>query len=110
MSQVRRLHRGATTHREGTRVAHIQLVQPTTSPEEPMQKNGTMDTKLDSLKSNMRHFVEAGGERAGHVKDAVVKTGGKALKASGNFIKDHPFISIGIGFGVGYLVVRMLKK
>jgi ElaB/YqjD/DUF883 family membrane-anchored ribosome-binding protein len=82
-----------------------------------MQKNGTADTKLDSLKSSVRHFVDAGGERAEQikdkaidVKDAFVKNGGKALKASSSWIKDNPFIAIGIGIGVGYLVVRMLRK
>lgn len=82
-----------------------------------MQKNGTADTKLDSLKSSMRHIADIGGERAGQikdkamdVKDAVVKNGSKAIKASGSWIKEHPFIAIGIGFGVGYLVVRMVRK
>ena len=82
-----------------------------------MQKNGTADSTIDSLKSGVRQFVDAGGERAGmikdkaiDVKDAFVKNGGKALKASGSWIKEHPFIAIGIGFGVGYLVVRMVRN
>lgn len=82
-----------------------------------MQKNGTADSALDSLKSGMRHIADAGGERAGQikdkaidVKDAFVKNGGKALKASGSWIKEHPFIAVGIGFAVGYFVVRMIKE
>jgi ElaB/YqjD/DUF883 family membrane-anchored ribosome-binding protein len=85
-----------------------------------MQKNGTAsttDNRFESLKSSVRHLVDAGGERAGQiknkaidVKDAVFENGGKALDRAGSLIKEHPFIAIGIAFGVGYFAVRMLRK
>ena len=84
-----------------------------------MQKNGTgtLDNKLDTLKESVRNLVDAGGERAGQikskaidVKDSVVENGGAALKKAGELIKEHPIAAIGIAFGVGYIVVRMLKK
>lgn len=84
-----------------------------------MQKNGTgsLDTRLDSLKSSVRNLVDAGGERAGQLKgkaidakDAIVENGGVALKKSGELIKEHPIAAIGIAFGVGYIAMRLLKK
>lgn len=85
-----------------------------------MQKNGsasTMDSRLDSLKSSVRNLVDAGGERAGKlkdkaidVKDAVVENGSAALNRAGALIKEHPIAAVGIAFGVGYIVVRMLRK
>lgn len=85
-----------------------------------MQKNGTastMENRLDSLKSSVRNLVDAGGERAGQlknkaidVKDAVVENGSAALNRAGALIKEHPIAAVGLAFGVGYIVVRMLKK
>lgn len=85
-----------------------------------MQKNGsasTMENRLESLKSSMRNLVDAGGERAGQlknkaidVKDAVVEGSSAALNRTGELIKKHPIVAIGLAFGVGYIVVRMLKK
>jgi len=85
-----------------------------------MQKNGsesTMENRFDSLKSSVRNLVDAGGERAGKiknkaidVKDSVVESGGAALNRAGELIKEHPIVAVGIAFGVGYIVVRMLKK
>jgi ElaB/YqjD/DUF883 family membrane-anchored ribosome-binding protein len=85
-----------------------------------MQKNGTassLENRFDSLKSSVRNLVDAGGERAGQlkekaidVKDSVVENGSKALDRAGVLIKENPFVAIGIAFGVGYIVVRMLRK
>ena len=85
-----------------------------------MQKNGTAsgtDHRFDSIKSSVRHLVDAGGERAGQlknkaidVKDAVFENGERAIDRAGHLIKAHPFAAIGVAFGFGYLVVRMLKK
>jgi len=84
-----------------------------------MQKNGTssMDNRLDSLKSGVRNLVDAGSERASHlkdkaidVKDSIVDNGGAALKKTGSLIKEHPIAAIAIAFGIGYITVRLLKK
>ena len=85
-----------------------------------MQKNGTAsnaENRLDSLKASVRNLVDAGGERASQlkskaidVKDQVVDRGGVALDRAGALIKEHPIAAIGIAFGVGYIIVRMLKR
>lgn len=84
-----------------------------------MHKNGSasFEHRLDSLKSSVRNFVDAGGERAGQlkskamdVKDSFVENGGIAIRKTGSFIKEHPIVAIGIAFGIGYITMRMLKK
>ena len=84
-----------------------------------MQKNGTasLENRFDSLKESARKLVDAGGEKAHalkdkaiDVKDAAFKNGGIALDKAGSLIKAHPIAAIAIAFGVGYLVIRVLKK
>ncbi len=84
-----------------------------------MQKNGTasLESRLDSLKGSVRNLVDAGGERADQikhraidVKDTVVENGEVAFRKVGSLVKDHPFVAIGIAFGIGYIAVRLARK
>ena len=85
-----------------------------------MQKNGSasaLEAKIDSLKESVRNLVDAGGEKAGHLKDraigakdTIVENSEAAFKRMGTMIKDHPFIALGIAFGVGYFAIRMMRK
>lgn len=84
-----------------------------------MQKNGTgaLEDRFDSLKDSVRNLVDAGGERAGQIKDraidmkdTVFENGQLAFRKAGSFIKDHPIASIAVAFGIGYFAVRMMRK
>jgi len=84
-----------------------------------MQKNGSasLESRIDSLKESVRNLVDAGGEKAGHLKDraigakdTIVENSEAAFKKMTKLIKDHPFISLGIAFGVGYVAIRMMRK
>jgi ElaB/YqjD/DUF883 family membrane-anchored ribosome-binding protein len=84
-----------------------------------MQKNGTagLDSRIDSLKENVRNLVDAGSERAGHlkdraigIKDTVVEEGEVALNRITALIKAHPIAALGVAFSVGYVAIRMLRK
>lgn len=84
-----------------------------------MHKNGpaTLENRLDALKESVRNLVDAGGERAGQlknraidVKDSVVENSGIAIRKAGSLIKEHPIVAIGIAFGVGYLTIRLLRQ
>jgi ElaB/YqjD/DUF883 family membrane-anchored ribosome-binding protein len=85
-----------------------------------MNKNGSasaFESRVDSLKESVRNLVDAGGERAGQiknkamdVKDTVVESGGAALTRLGSLIKEHPFIALGIAFGAGYVTIRLLRR
>ena len=85
-----------------------------------MQKNGSasaIESRIDSLKQSMRNLVDAGGEKAGRLKDraigakdSVVEEGRAALDRIGALVKEHPFIALSVAFSVGYVAIRMLRK
>jgi ElaB/YqjD/DUF883 family membrane-anchored ribosome-binding protein len=84
-----------------------------------MHKNGTgaFEDRMGALKDSVRNLVDAGGERAGHIKeklidakDVAMDRGGAAMNRVGALIKEHPIAAIGIAFGVGYLTIRLLRK
>ncbi len=84
-----------------------------------MQKNGTtsIESRLDSLKENVRNLIDAGSERASQLKgraidmkNTVIDEGEAALDRLTALIKAHPIAALGIAFSVGYVAVRMLRK
>jgi ElaB/YqjD/DUF883 family membrane-anchored ribosome-binding protein len=84
-----------------------------------MQRNGSasLESKIDSLKESVRNLVDAGGEKAGQLKkraigakDTIVEEGEAAFSRVGALIKEHPFVALGIAFGVGYFAIRMMRK
>jgi ElaB/YqjD/DUF883 family membrane-anchored ribosome-binding protein len=101
-------------------IAGIALAQPRHEPKEkPMNKNGTtnLEDRMGSLKDSVRNLVDAGGERAGQIKERLVDAkdmafdrGKEGINRVGALIKEHPIAAIGIAFGIGYLTVRMLRR
>lgn len=85
-----------------------------------MQKNGStsgLESRIDGLKENVRNLVDAGGEKAGHlkqraigVKDSVVETSEAALDRVSAMIKEHPIAALGIAFGIGYVAIRSMRR
>ena len=66
----------------------------------------TFEDRLDSLKDSVRDLVEAGGDRAGAIRDTVVKS----TKKTGYLIKEHPVIAVAIAFGIGYIAMRVMRR
>jgi len=85
-----------------------------------MQKNGStsaLESRIDSLKEGVRNLVDAGGERAGQIKDraidakdSIVESGSQALNKISALVKEHPFAALGIAFAVGYVAIRIARK
>ena len=84
-----------------------------------MHKNGStsLEGRFGSLRESMRNLVDAGGERAGHIKnraidakDKVLESGEEYVGKLGKLIKNHPFATIAIAFGIGYVAVRMMRR
>ena len=85
-----------------------------------MQKNGStseLDSRIEGVKKSVRNLVDAGGERASHLKDramgvknTVFENSEVALDRARTFIKEHPIASLVIALGVCYFAIRMLRK
>ena len=75
------------------------------------------NTTLDNIKDRAKHIVDAGQEKAGEIKDALVdakdkvmSSGASFLNSSRNLITDHPFAAVGVAFGVGYVAMRIFRR
>jgi ElaB/YqjD/DUF883 family membrane-anchored ribosome-binding protein len=49
-------------------------------------------------------------ERVAELKDEAIHAIEARLEALGKAIQKHPLLAVGIGFGVGYVVARMLHR
>jgi len=83
-----------------------------------MQKTaGSFDTRMDSLRESMRGLVGFSSERADALKerlreatDTFMEKGDTAVRRIVELVKQHPVASLGVAFGVGYLVVRIARR
>lgn len=76
----------------------------------------TATTPIDSIRDSVKGLVEQGHDKVTAIKDAasdlqhkVTDEGGKAIDKTSKLIKDHPFAAVGIAFGVGYLLMRLVR-
>lgn len=73
--------------------------------------------RLDDIKENVRGLVERGQERVSAIKDKAVDFQHRA-KARGNavldrvttIIKEHPLAAVSVAFGLGYLLMRLVRR
>ena len=77
----------------------------------------TFEDRVSALKQSMRDIVDFGSDRASDIKDklsdakdAALAGASTAVDKTGKLIKQHPFIAIGIALGVGFLVMRMVRR
>jgi hypothetical protein len=65
-----------------------------------------LDARFDALKHGIKDLIDAGGDRAHQIKGTAM-TG---IDKTGRLIKDHPIAAVMIAFGVGYLVMRVMRR
>ena len=77
----------------------------------------TRDGITETLGDRMRDLVDFGSDRASDIKDklsdakdAAVAGASTALDKTSKLIKQHPFIAIGVALGLGFLVMRMVRR
>ncbi|HEY1555334.1 MAG TPA: hypothetical protein VGF94_10925 [Kofleriaceae bacterium] len=58
----------------------------------------------------MRNLVDVGTSKMSDVKDTVVSSSKTGVKRAGSLIKQHPFIAIGIAFGIGFVAMRLFRR
>ena len=84
-----------------------------------MQKHGSgsYESRLDSIREGVRNLVDAGGERAGNIKDRAVGAKDTLIDKSeavlsriGSLIKEHPFAALGLAFSAGYIAMRIIRR
>lgn len=79
--------------------------------------NGHVAAKpIDSIRDSVKGLVEQGHDKVTQIKDAasdlqhkVTDRGGEAVDQASALIKKHPFAAVGIAFGVGYLLMRLVR-
>ena len=54
--------------------------------------------------------LQGAGERFVEIKDDVANNLGRRVDSLGALIKKHPLAALGIGFGIGYLLARLLHR
>ena len=64
------------------------------------------DSRLDSLKNGVKENIEAGGERAQDIRATAMS----GVNKVGQLIKSHPVAAVAIAFGVGYLMMRLIRR
>jgi ElaB/YqjD/DUF883 family membrane-anchored ribosome-binding protein len=91
-----------------------------------MDKNGAsgaatvsyqVEEKIDALGNLVKGVIDQSAEKAEaikskvvEVKDQVVRRGRVAIARMAETIKAHPLAAVGIAFGAGYVVMRVLRR
>lgn len=85
-----------------------------------MQNNrsdGSTTHRLDSVRDSVKGLVDQGHDKVNAIKHAVsdlqhkaTDRGSKAIDDASKLIKEHPFAAVGIAFGVGYLLMRLVRR
>jgi ElaB/YqjD/DUF883 family membrane-anchored ribosome-binding protein len=77
----------------------------------------TLNDRIDSLASNLKSVVDHLSTRATSFKDKASEAKSYATASATSFadktgkaIKDHPIAALGIAFGIGYLVMRLIRR
>lgn len=77
----------------------------------------SLDDRIDALAANLKSLIEQMATTAAEVKARAIdvkqqassKTGSLASRAA-RAIQDHPIAAIGVAFGTGYLIVRLIRR
>lgn len=91
-----------------------------------MDKNGVsdvatvshqVDEKLDSLGKLLKGLLDQSAQKVDAIKGKVVEVKDQALRRSSvaidrmtETIKAHPLAAVGIAFGAGYVLMRLVRR
>ena len=77
----------------------------------------TLNDRIDSLVSNLKSVAEHLSTAASSVKDKATEAKSHAASRAGSIatragktVQAHPIAAIGVALGVGYLVMRLMRR
>jgi len=89
---------------------------PSTSATVKNQADG-ISAHADGIAAQLKDLVDTGKDKMGDVKDKIVDAKDVVVDKAGSMfstlsktIKDHPFISVGVGLGIGYFAMRLIRR
>jgi ElaB/YqjD/DUF883 family membrane-anchored ribosome-binding protein len=65
-----------------------------------------LDERIDALAANLKSVVD----HLAHVQGRARARAASFMTKAGRVIEDHPFAALAIGLGVGYLIVRLMRR
>jgi len=65
-----------------------------------------LETRFDGLKDNMKHLVDEVPAKASAIRAQAMNS----IEYIGRQIKKHPIAALGIAFGAGFLVMRLIRR
>ncbi len=65
-----------------------------------------LETRFDGLKDNVKHLVDEVPEKASAIRAQAMSS----IEYLGEQIKKHPIAALGIAFGAGFLVMRLVRR
>jgi ElaB/YqjD/DUF883 family membrane-anchored ribosome-binding protein len=71
---------------------------------------GTFKQTEQHLADGVHDGVHAARERIVEFKDEAAKRASRGVAQLGDLMREHPFIAIGAGLGVGYLLARLTHR
>ena len=69
-----------------------------------------LSSRLDSLTDSVKDLASAGAEKATSIKDSAVDGVSWFASNTAKLVKKHPFATIAIAFGVGYIAMRLVRR
>jgi ElaB/YqjD/DUF883 family membrane-anchored ribosome-binding protein len=76
-----------------------------------------LEERIDALAANLKSLIEQMAATAAEVRDRAIAVkqqahskAGSLVSRVGRVIHDHPIAGIGVAFGAGYLVMRLIRR
>ena len=70
----------------------------------------TTTSKTTNHPEDIGQRLQDAGARIVEIKDDVANNLEKRIDSVGALIRKHPIAAVGVGFGIGYLIARLLHR
>jgi len=70
----------------------------------------TIKKPVREAEAAVSELLNEAGDRIAELRDESIRTLGKRLGELGSAMQQRPFLTIGIGIGLGYVLARILHR